>query len=131
MITEYRMPKLAMAMNEGTLTDWLLAEGDAVARNAELFSIETEKTTYEVEATRDGFLHITIPAGKTVPVEAVVGYIAATEAELAELQAAGSPSSDALPDEEAAPEQSTPAPDSTPGWCPAGRPATGALGRRR
>ncbi|MEP5087833.1 MAG: E3 binding domain-containing protein, partial [Paracoccaceae bacterium] len=84
-----KMPKVAMAMNEGTVTEWLVGEGAKVSRNQELFSIETEKTAYEVEGTHEGFLHITVPKGETVPVEAVVGYIAESEAELAELQAAG------------------------------------------
>jgi len=116
-----KMPKVAMAMNEGTVTEWLLSEGDKVARNQEIFSIETEKTAYEVEATHEGWLHIVVQKGGTVPVEDIVGYIAESEVELAELQA-GRPDQVPVPVAEvsAAPSPTTAAPE------PAGSPAPAA-----
>ncbi len=115
-----KMPKVAMAMNEGTVTEWLLSEGDKVARNQEIFSIETEKTAYEVEATHEGWLHIVVPKGGTVPVEDIVGYIAESEAELAELQSGG-----AAPASASAPAEETPA-EPAPAAAPASAPAPAA-----
>jgi pyruvate/2-oxoglutarate dehydrogenase complex dihydrolipoamide acyltransferase (E2) component len=37
-VTEYVMPKLAMAMNEGTVADWLVQDGDYVEQGAPLES---------------------------------------------------------------------------------------------
>ena len=85
------MPKLAMAMNEGTITSWMFAEGDQVTKGEILLEIETEKVSYEIEAIGDGLLHIEVPAGETVPVEALIGYLAEDAAELASLAGAAEP----------------------------------------
>ena len=50
MATDYVMPKLAMGMNEGTIVDWLVSEGQRVERGAPLMQVETEKVVYDVEA---------------------------------------------------------------------------------
>ena len=34
MISDYVMPKLAMAMNEGTINEWLVADGAPVAKGS-------------------------------------------------------------------------------------------------
>ena len=66
MITDYVMPKLAMAMNEGTINEWLVEEGDYVQKGQPLATIETEKVAYDVESSEDGYFHIILPAGETV-----------------------------------------------------------------
>jgi len=118
MAINYVMPKLAMAMNEGTINEWLVNEGDYVEKGAELACIETEKVAYDVESPESGYLHIIVPAGETVDCEVVVACFAASEEELAELQAAGgdSPEPAAV---EAAPPPST-----------AGKETTVAVGGR-
>ncbi len=88
MANKVTMPKVAMAMNEGTVSQWIKSEGDKVTKGEELFTLETEKTAYEVEAVVDGYLHIVVKKGETVPVETLVAYLAEDEAELAEFQAA-------------------------------------------
>jgi len=45
-----KLPKLAVSMQEGTLVEWLVANGDAVALGQSLYVIETEKTSTEVES---------------------------------------------------------------------------------
>lgn len=49
-----KLPKLAVSMQEGTITEWHVAPGDAVAVGQRLYSIETEKTTFEVESPFSG-----------------------------------------------------------------------------
>lgn len=88
MAIDYVMPKLAMAMNEGTVNEWLVQEGDFVEKGAELASIETEKVAYDVESPEAGYIHIIVPAGETVNCETLVARFAETEEELAELQSA-------------------------------------------
>ena len=48
------MPKLGFNMNEGKLVEWYKKEGDAVAKGEPLFSVETDKTNMDIEATGDG-----------------------------------------------------------------------------
>ena len=91
MISDYVMPKLAMAMNEGTINEWLVADGAPVAKGAPIMVVETEKVSYDVESPLDGFLHIIVPVGETVPVETLVGKIASTEEELQSLQGDSAP----------------------------------------
>ena len=43
MIKDFLMPKLAMAMNEGTINAWLVEEGAWVEKGAMLVEVETEK----------------------------------------------------------------------------------------
>ncbi len=90
MATEFVMPKLAMAMNEGTVIEWAVEQGQHVEKGAPLLSVETEKVAYDIEATKSGYFHILVPAGETVPVEVAVGVFAESEEELASL-AGGSP----------------------------------------
>jgi len=85
MATNYVMPKLAMGMNEGTVVEWLVAEGQQVERGAPLMQVETEKVAYDVEAPVAGWFHILAPAGTTVPVESVIGQFAGSAEEYAQL----------------------------------------------
>ncbi|MCZ6829240.1 MAG: dihydrolipoamide acetyltransferase family protein [Gammaproteobacteria bacterium] len=88
MAIDYTMPKLAMAMNEGTINEWLLNEGDYVEKGGVLATIETEKVSYDVESPDAGYLHIIVAAGETVDCEVLVAKFAESEEELAELQQA-------------------------------------------
>jgi len=77
MPVQIAMPKLGLTMTEGLITEWKFKEGDSVKKGDVLFTLETEKVTYEVESPADGVLaKILICEGETVPVGAVVGYIA-------------------------------------------------------
>lgn len=86
MAKDYLMPKLAMAMNEGTVNEWLVAEGAFVRKGQIIAAIETEKVAYDLEAPETGFLHLVVGPGTTVPCGQVIGRFAESEAELAELQ---------------------------------------------
>ncbi len=65
-VTEYVMPKLAMAMNEGTVADWLVQDGDYVEAGIPLAAIETEKVAYDVESPVSGYFYSVVPVGQTV-----------------------------------------------------------------
>ncbi|MFD1158336.1 pyruvate dehydrogenase complex dihydrolipoamide acetyltransferase [Roseovarius aestuarii] len=54
MPTEILMPALSPTMEEGTLTKWLVKEGDTVASGDLLAEIETDKATMEFEAVDEG-----------------------------------------------------------------------------
>jgi len=86
MAIDYLMPKLAMAMNEGTVNEWLAAEGDYVEQGQLLATVETEKVSYDVESPDAGYLHIVVPAGETVDCETLLAQFAGDEDELQQLQ---------------------------------------------
>lgn len=50
------LPKWGMTMQEATITRWLKAEGDAVAKGDELVEVETDKVNVAVEAPVAGVL---------------------------------------------------------------------------
>lgn len=67
------MPKLGLTMTEGLLAEWRVGPGDEVREGQVIFAVETDKITSEVEARGDGRIEaITVAAGETVPVGAVV-----------------------------------------------------------
>ena len=51
---EILMPALSPTMEEGTLSKWLIAEGDVVRSGDIMAEIETDKATMEVEAVEEG-----------------------------------------------------------------------------
>ena len=83
MSRDYVLPKLAMAMNEGTIAEWLVDDGARVERGDELLTLETEKTAYEVEAPEAGFFKILVPAGETLDCGSVLGRFFDSADELA------------------------------------------------
>ena len=72
------MPKLGFNMNEGKLVEWYKNEGDSIAKGEPLFSVETDKTNMDIEATGDGVVKaLLIEAGDTVPVTLPIAVIGA------------------------------------------------------
>lgn len=70
------LPKWGMGIEEGTITKWLKAEGDMVAKGEPLVEVETAKATQEVEAPASGRLtKILLPAGETIAVNTEIGLI--------------------------------------------------------
>lgn len=62
------MPRLSDSMEEGTILQWLVAEGAAVSRGDELAEIETDKATMTYEADSDGLVHLVAREGDTLAV---------------------------------------------------------------
>ncbi|MDG1458429.1 MAG: pyruvate dehydrogenase complex dihydrolipoamide acetyltransferase [Pseudoprimorskyibacter sp.] len=56
MPVEIRMPALSPTMEEGTLSRWLIKEGDTVQSGDVIAEIETDKATMEFEAADDGIV---------------------------------------------------------------------------
>ncbi|MFO1468040.1 MAG: dihydrolipoamide acetyltransferase family protein [Steroidobacteraceae bacterium] len=81
MIRDVLMPQLAMGMSAGTIVEWVVGEGEQVAREGPLLSIETEKVVTDLPSPYAGWLHRLAEAGDSIPVENVIGKIADSEAE--------------------------------------------------
>ncbi|MXW81003.1 MAG: hypothetical protein F4Z57_18865 [Gemmatimonadetes bacterium] len=72
------MPRLGWTMEEGTLVEWLKADGDTVEAGEILFTVESDKALNEIETFSGGILHIPSDApqpGDTVPVGTLLGYL--------------------------------------------------------
>ena len=107
MAIEIRMPALSPTMTDGTLSRWLVKEGDEVRSGDVIAEIETDKATMEVEAIDDGVVAIiAVPAGtQNVAVNAVIAMLAEDGEDTASISISEAPAAAV----EAAPEP-TPAP---------------------
>jgi pyruvate/2-oxoglutarate dehydrogenase complex dihydrolipoamide acyltransferase (E2) component len=72
---EIQLPKLGFSMNEGTLSEWLVADGAAVHEGQPLYTLESDKAAEEIPAPASGVVRILKPAGETYEVGTVVGEI--------------------------------------------------------
>ncbi|MBS3969800.1 MAG: 2-oxo acid dehydrogenase subunit E2 [Clostridia bacterium] len=71
------MPKFGLTMEEGTLVEWLVKEGDKIEKGDPVAEVSTEKISNIIEAPASGiFKKILIEPGETVPVLANLGIIA-------------------------------------------------------
>ncbi len=82
------MPKWGLAMTEGTVVAWQVAEGEPVAAGAELVDIETAKITNALEAPVAGVLRRQVARPGTMrPVGALLGVIADAAVPAADIDA--------------------------------------------
>ena len=72
-----KMPALSPTMEEGSLTKWLVKEGDKVLAGDIIAEVETDKATMEVEAVEDGiFSKILVSEGtQSVPVNKIIALM--------------------------------------------------------
>ncbi|MFI1518627.1 dihydrolipoamide acetyltransferase family protein [Kitasatospora cineracea] len=76
-MAEFTMPALGADMTEGTLVEWLVHPGDAVARGDIVAVVDTAKAAIEVECYQDGTVErLLVEPGTTVPVGAPLAVIA-------------------------------------------------------
>jgi pyruvate dehydrogenase E2 component (dihydrolipoamide acetyltransferase) len=72
------VPRLGWNMEQGIFIGWLKADGAKVRAGESLFTLESEKSTEDIEALDDGVLHIpanTPQKGEVVAVGAIIGYV--------------------------------------------------------
>ena len=72
------MPNLGHTMEEGTVSQWLKAVGDAVGKGEVIAVVESDKASFDVESPADGILiAIEADGGSVVPVGATIGVVGA------------------------------------------------------
>lgn len=71
-----KLPKLAVSMQEGTITAWAVTSGDTVGIGQKLYDIDTEKTSFEVESPFAGVITTLGEAGATYPIGTPIAEIA-------------------------------------------------------
>lgn len=80
------MPKLGMTMTEGTITKWLVSEGERIEKGDYIFETETDKTSLEVDSLYSGvMLKIYYSEGDTIPVNEPLAYIGEVNENIPEL----------------------------------------------
>ncbi|WP_054635863.1 dihydrolipoamide acetyltransferase family protein [Thalassobacillus sp. C254] len=80
---EVKLPRLGVTMQRGTVSNWLVEEGEWVDKGDFLFELESEKSTVEIEAQESGVLKkIFLPEGEEVPVNTVIAIIAGENEEV-------------------------------------------------
>ena len=115
------MPALSPTMTDGTLSRWLVSEGDGVRSGDVIAEIETDKALMEIEATDDGHIgKLLVAAGSEgVAVGTAIAEITvdgeAPESAPESVPAPPAPESAPEPVQEPAPApESTPAPEAPP-----------------
>ena len=128
MATEILMPALSPTMEEGTLSKWMVKEGDTVKSGDIMAEIETDKATMEFEAVDEGIIGKILIAEGTegVKVNTAIAVLI-EEGESADDIVASAPAAEAAPSAApatAAPKAKAPAApivDTSPDW-PEGTP---------
>ncbi|MGI9135514.1 MAG: biotin/lipoyl-containing protein, partial [Candidatus Nanopelagicales bacterium] len=77
MAIEVTLPKLGLTMEEGTLEEWLVNDGDVITVGTPLLRLATDKIDVDVEAEAEGIIARAVPNGTTLPPGAVLGWLLA------------------------------------------------------
>lgn len=75
MATEILLPKLGFSMEEGTLAEWMFADGEEVKEGEILYLLESDKSANEVESPATGKLKVLKEEGEVYKVGTVLGLI--------------------------------------------------------
>lgn len=75
MAFEVTVPKIGFSMNEGVLAEWLFEDGAQVTEGQPLYSLESDKSTNEVDSPATGTLRIIGIVGETYEVGTVIAEI--------------------------------------------------------
>ena len=78
MATELKVPSLGMDMEEANIVRWLVEEGAEVEKGQPVLEIDTDKTSFEIEAPAAGVIQgLQGREGDTLPVGATLAYVTA------------------------------------------------------
>lgn len=100
------MPKQGLLMEEGTITKWLVKEGEACTEGKPLFEMETDKLTITMDSTATGtLLKIIHGEGDVVPITQPIAIVGQPGEDISGLLGGA---------EEAAPVEEVPAPAAAP-----------------
>jgi acetyl esterase len=83
-----KMPKLGLEMEQGTVLEWYVEEGEAVKEGETIAEVESEKSIGEVDAREDGVLRlIEFEEGASVPPGTPMGIVAGPDEDITDLEA--------------------------------------------
>lgn len=75
MSTEVRIPSIGFSTQEGTLTEWLVADGASVEKGQPLYTLELDKSVQEIEAPASGTLKVIGQVGEVYEIGALIAEI--------------------------------------------------------
>ena len=79
---EVRVPKLGTQIEDAEITEWVVAEGEAVNEHQVMAVLETEKSSYDLESEFKGILHIIVEASdEKIKAGELIGVLADNEEE--------------------------------------------------
>jgi pyruvate/2-oxoglutarate dehydrogenase complex dihydrolipoamide acyltransferase (E2) component len=78
MTVAINVPKLGMAMTEGTLAEWLVEDGEVVEVGTLLYTIETDKVQQDIESPVAGIVRLIGKEEETYPIGALIAEIEPT-----------------------------------------------------
>ena len=108
MAYELLMPQLGLTMEEGTVSQWIKKEGDAIKVGDVILEITTDKLTNEVVSEVEGtLLKIVAQEGEDIPVKGLLAYIGQPGEAVGGAAPAAAPAAEAAP--AAAPAAAAPA----------------------
>ena len=70
-----KLPKLAVSMQEGTIVEWLVQPGTSVNVGQPIFTVESEKSSLEVESPFAGTFQPLVELGEAYPVGTPIAEI--------------------------------------------------------
>lgn len=80
MAVEFFIPKLGQTVEEVTIIDWLVRDGERVEQGQSVLEVETDKAVFPVEANASGVIHFgPFKKGDVVPVITTVAVIGKPE----------------------------------------------------
>jgi pyruvate dehydrogenase E2 component (dihydrolipoamide acetyltransferase) len=123
MATKVIMPKLGMAMSEGTVVKWLKEDGVEVRAGEPIVVIMSKKITYEVESPAAGILRPVAKPKDVRGIGQVIGFVTEPGEAIPEVEAEAPPAAEAAAEVPAA-AQAPPAAAAPPVAAPA-RAVTG------
>jgi len=84
----FTMPKWGIEMTEGTLSEWMVSEGDRLTPGQIIANVETEKITNEIEAEFESTVaRLLASVGETYPVGTLLAVLATGDVSDPELEA--------------------------------------------
>lgn len=75
MSTEVRIPSIGFSTQEGTLTEWLVADGASVEKGQPLYTLELDKSVQEIESPASGTLKVIGQVGEVYEIGALIAEI--------------------------------------------------------
>ena len=82
---EVRIPNLGAQIDDAEITEWLASEGARVEVGEVITILETEKSSYDLEASHSGILHIIVGVSDDrISVGDLIGIIAESDEEYEE-----------------------------------------------
>jgi len=70
-----KLPKLGQTMEEATITEWMVSNGDKVTSGQEIYAVETDKSVLEIESPFEGTITLIGEVGSAYEIGDIIAEI--------------------------------------------------------